>query len=53
MTSQERRLQRELVLRSMLLAETPEDRHGDYRRRSQKKAHAYAVPVVRELRRLV
>lgn len=61
-TRAQHRAQRDLVARSMLLADTPEERHGTYRRRHVSPlplplpvlppAHVYRLPDVHETRRL-
>lgn len=52
MTSRERAAQKDRVLRSMLLADTEAERHGDYANRKVKgrgaRHHKYTFPVVNE-----
>lgn len=51
LTPAEHRAQRDLVARSMFLADTPEERHGTYAKRPPRVVrprHVYRLPVVTE-----
>lgn len=50
MTSKEKQRQRDLIIASLLLADTPEERHGTYKSRGPRKPKraAWSMPVVNE-----